>query len=188
MRQLLATARWIDIGCRACASLGAWALLVGVIVVAANAVLRKTFGITAPVVFDLQWHFFAATVLFSAAYTLQRDEHVRIDILSQRLGPRGLAWLDLVGFASVLIPLCLAMLWLTLPQFHASFVAGETRATRESVSQLPAWIIKGFLPLGFALLALQGTAEAIRCVAFLRGEIPARRSAASIFQDQFDER
>ena len=188
MHRLLATARLIDAACRRCASLGAWALLVGVIVVAANAVLRKLFGITAPVVFDLQWHFFAATVLFSAAYTLQRDEHVRIDVLSHRLGARGLAWLDLAGFIGVLIPLCLAMLWLTLPQFVASFVAGETRASRESVSQLPAWIIKGFLPLGFALLALQAIAEAIRCVAFLRGEIPARRGNASIFQDNVDER
>ena len=188
MRELLWVSRLIDSASRAFASLGLWSLFAGAILVAANAVSRKFFSITAPVVFDLQWHFFAATVLFTAAYTLQRDEHVRIDILSQRLGARGLAWLDLAGFMGVLLPLCIAMLWLTLPQFVASFVAGETRATRESVSNLPAWIIKGFLPLGFGLLALQAVAESIRCIAFLRGLVAARRPHASIFQDDAHER
>ena len=44
-----------------------------------------------------------------------------------------------------------------------------TPGTRESVSDLPAWIIKGFITLGFTLLALQSLAEAIRRIDFLRG-------------------
>jgi TRAP-type mannitol/chloroaromatic compound transport system permease small subunit len=61
------------------------------------------------------------------------------------------------------------MVWVTMPGFVVSMMAGETRASRESVSDLPAWIIKSFLPAGFALLALQGIAEGIRCVACLKG-------------------
>ena len=183
MHALLAVARVIDRLNEFVARLACWALLADAVLIAGNAFSRKLFGLAAPVLFDLQWHFFAAVVLLSAAYTLQRDEHVRIDIFARRLGVRGLAWLDLIGFCLILLPLCGAMVWLTWPHFVASFSAGETRATRESVSALPAWIIKGLLPIGFALLALQAWAEAVRCVGFLRDGIPRRRAGATGLRD-----
>ncbi|CAG1772934.1 hypothetical protein BAC2_03267 [uncultured bacterium] len=161
----------IDAATAAVARVVCWALLANALLIAGNAFARKLFSFTVPVVYDLQWHFFAAVVLLMAAYTLQRDEHVRVDLLAHRLGERGMAWLDLFGIALVLLPLCLVMVWATTPAFIASLSSGETRASRESVSDLPVWIIKSFLPAGFALLALQGIAEAIRCVACLKGVI-----------------
>ena len=161
----------IDTASKAIARVVCWALLANALLLAGNAISRKVFSITVPVVYDLQWHFFGAVVLLMAAYTLQRDEHVRVDLLAHRLGERGMAWLDLFGITLVLLPLCLVLVWATTPTFIASLFSGETRASRESVSDLPVWIIKSFLPAGFALLALQGIAEAIRCVACLRGLI-----------------
>lgn len=146
-----------------------WALLANALLVAGNAISRKLFGLSAPGIYDLQWHFFAAVVLLMAAYTLQRDEHVRVDVLAQRLGERGMARLDLAGIALVLLPVCALMAWVTAPAFLASLLSGETRASREIMSHLPAWIIKSFVPAGFLLLGLQGIAEAIRCVACLTG-------------------
>lgn len=122
-------------------------------------------------IFDLQWHFFAAVVLLAAAYTLRRDEHVRVDVFANRMGERGMAWIDLVGILVFLLPLSLLMTWVTVPPFVESLISGETRATRESVSELPAWMIKSFIPAGFLLLALQAVAEAIRCIAAIRGHI-----------------
>ena len=58
-----------------------------------------------------------------------------------------------------------------------SYVTGETRASRESLSQFPAWIMKGMIPLGFLTLAAQGLAEAVRCIAFLAGAAPRPRAA-----------
>ena len=107
--------------------------------------------------FDLQWHFFAAVVLLMAAYTLKRDEHVRVDVLAHRFGERGLTWLDLIGLMLILIPLTLLMVWVTTPPFLRSIVAGETRASRESVSDLPAWIIKSFFPPGSCYLRCKGS-------------------------------
>ena len=154
------------------AGLARWALLADALLVAGNALSRKFLGVAAPVLFDLQWHFFAAVVLLSAAHALKRDEHVRIDVFAERLGPRALAWIDALGLVAVVVPLCIAMIWLSWPQFVVSFVAGETRATRESVSQLPAWVIKGLIPLGFAMLGLQAMAEAIRRVQSLCVDLP----------------
>lgn len=146
-----------------------WALLANALLVAGNAVSRKLFSLSAPVIYDLQWHFLAAVVLLMAAYTLQRDEHVRVDVLAQRMGERGMAWLDLLGMALALLPICVLMTWVTMPSFLQAVFSGESRATREIISDLPAWIIKGMIPAGFLLLALQGIAEVIRCVACLRG-------------------
>jgi TRAP-type mannitol/chloroaromatic compound transport system permease small subunit len=146
-----------------------WAVLANALLIAGNAFGRKLFSMSAPVIYDLQWHFLAAVVMLMAGYTLMRDEHVRVDVLANRLGERGMARLDLVGIVVVLLPICLLMVWVTTPELVHAMLAGETRATPESISDLPAWIIKSFIPAGFLLLALQGVAEAIRCVACLRG-------------------
>ncbi|MBU0588334.1 MAG: TRAP transporter small permease subunit [Gammaproteobacteria bacterium] len=144
---------------------------------ARNAISRKAFGIASSSLYDVQPHFFAAAVLLMAAYTFKRDEHVRIDVFSGYLGPRGMAWLDLVGIGLVLLPLCLASLWVTWPQFVTSWATGETRASRESLSQFPGWIMQGMIPLGFLTLAAQGVAEAVRCIAFLACVAPRPRPA-----------
>jgi TRAP-type mannitol/chloroaromatic compound transport system permease small subunit len=149
-----------------------WALLLNALLIAGNALSRTLFGVYSPLIYDLQWHFFAAVVLLMAAYTLQRDEHVRVDVLSHRLGERGMAWLDLAGMLGILVPVCLAMVWITTPAFVDALLSGETRASKESGSYLPVWIIRGFVWTGFLLLALQGVAEALRCIACLRNLAP----------------
>lgn len=171
MRVLLWLAERIDRLSEASAHVVRWALLANALMIAGNAFSRKFFSVTWMNAFDLQWHFFAAVVLLMAAYTFKRDEHVRIDIFAHRLGERGLAWLDLIGIVLVLLPVCAAMVWVSWPEFFTALQHGETRSTRESTSDLPAWIIKGFIPLGFFLLGLQGIAEAIRCLASLKGFI-----------------
>ena len=171
MRILLRLAEIIDYLSEGVARIVRWGLLVNAVVIAGNAFSRKLFSIASSSAFDLQWQFFAAVVLLMAAYTLKRDEHVRIDILAPRFGERGLAWIDLFGILFVLLPMCAAIIWVSGPHFFEAFLAGESRATRESTSSIPAWIIKGFIPLGFFLLGLQGIAEAIRCIACLNGTI-----------------
>ena len=171
MKTWLRIAGEIDAVNKAVAGIVRWAVLANALLIAGNAFSRKLFSVTAPVIYDLQWHFLAAVVMLMAGYTLMRDEHVRVDVLAHRLGERGMARLDLIGIVTVLVPICVVMVWVTTPELVHAMVAGETRATPESISNLPAWIIKSFVPAGFLLLALQGVAEAIRCVACLRGTI-----------------
>lgn len=169
MQVLLFLARKIDELSTSFAYVARWALLANALVITVNAFSRAFLSMAWTDSLDIQYHFFAAVVLLMAAYTFQRDEHVRIDIFAHRLGERGLAWLDLLGIVFVLLPVCIGMVWISWPEFLTSFVNGETRFTRESMSDLPAWTIKGFIPLGFILLGLQGIAEAIRCIAALKG-------------------
>jgi TRAP-type mannitol/chloroaromatic compound transport system permease small subunit len=169
MQTLLLLSSSIDRLSTAFARVVRWALLANALLITVNAFSRAFHSMAWSDALDMQYHFFAAVVLLMAAYTFQRDEHVRIDIFAHRLGERGLALLDLIGILFVLLPVCAAMAWISWPDFLTAFVHGETRFTRESTSDLPSWIIKGFIPLGFGLLGLQGVAEAIRCVATLKG-------------------
>ncbi|MCY1167658.1 Tripartite ATP-independent periplasmic transporter, DctQ component [compost metagenome] len=172
----------IDAINRQMASVVRWGLLANAILIAGNAFSRKLLGVASSSMYDVQPHFFAAVVLLMAAFTLQRDEHVRIDVFSGSLGPRGMAWLDLVGILVVLLPLCVVAVWVTAPEFARAFASGETRGSRESLSTFPAWIMKGMIPLGFLSLGAQGIAEAARCIAFLAGIIPARRETQATKQ------
>jgi TRAP-type mannitol/chloroaromatic compound transport system permease small subunit len=164
----LRIAAGIDALTRAVARIAQWALLANALLVAGNAIIRKLFNVSVLVIFDLQWHFFAAVVLLMAAYTLQRNEHVRVDILAPRLGERGLAWLDLFGMVLILLPLCLFMTWVGMQATIEALLIGERYWV---FSDLPAWSMKSLVPVGFLLLALQGVAEAIRCVACLKGVV-----------------
>jgi TRAP-type mannitol/chloroaromatic compound transport system permease small subunit len=164
----LRIAAGIDALTRAVAHIAQWALLANALLIAGNAIIRKLFGISALVIFDLQWHFFAAVVLLMAAYTLQRNEHVRVDVLAPRLGERGLAWLDLLGMALILLPLCLLMVLVETQSTIEALLIGEVRW---NFAGIPAWIMKSLVLAGFLLLALQGVAEAIRCVACLKGVV-----------------
>lgn len=184
MRVLLRLARAIDGLNRTVSQFVRWGLLANAILITVNALSRKFLSLAWASAFDLQWQFFAAVVLLMAAYTFQRDEHVRIDILADRLGERGLAWLDLIGICLVLLPVCAVLVWVSLPQFVIAFLSGESRATRESTSHIPAWIIKGFIPVGLLLLALQGIAEAIRCAACLRGILPRPMHRHRLIEDR----
>ena len=187
IRALLPVAGRIDRLSEVFAAVVCWGLLANALLIAGNAITRKLFAVAWGTAFDMQWHFFSAVVLLMAAAALRRDEHVRIDIFAHRLGERGLARLDLAGFLLVLLPVCVAMVWFCGQQFVQSLVAGETRATRESVSALPAWIIKGFIPLGFLLLALQGSAEAVRCMAALKGVAARPIHRSQLMQRRDDE-
>ena len=118
MQALLRAAGWIDRLSGAFASVVRWALLANALLITGTAFSRTFLSMAWTDAFDMQWQFFAAVVLLMAAYTLQRDEHVRIDIFAHRLGERGLAWLDLFGIALVLLPVCVAMIWVSWPDFH----------------------------------------------------------------------
>src|SRR3982750_1111456 len=74
-----------------------WLILVVVVISAANAIVRKAFNYSSNAYLEIQWYLFSAVFLLGAGYTLLRNEHVRIDIISGRLSARAQAWIDVFG-------------------------------------------------------------------------------------------
>jgi TRAP-type mannitol/chloroaromatic compound transport system permease small subunit len=107
--------------------------------------------------------------LFCAGYTLLHNQHVRIDILSGMLSPRGRAWIDILGTLLFLLPMAVAIMVLSWPVFIDAYQSSEVST---NAGGLLVWPGRLMVPIGFLLLVLQGLSELIKRVAFLLGMIP----------------
>ena len=145
-----------------------WLILIMAIISAGNASYRFIFDDSSNGMLEIQWYLFAAVFLLCSPSTLQKNEHVRIDVLSSKFGPRGLAIIDIVGSLFFLLPMVIMVLWLSIPLVAESYRITEYSA---NAGGLLRWPVKALLPLGFALLALQGISELIKRIAYLAGMI-----------------
>jgi TRAP-type mannitol/chloroaromatic compound transport system permease small subunit len=143
-------------------------VLASCIVSAANAMIRYAFGYSSNGWLELQWYMFAVLVMFGAAYTFKRNEHVRVEIFYLFLSERGQLWLDMIGTLFFMIPACLLLAYLSWPFFMQAYAVGELSG---NAGGLIRWPIKFVIPAGFVMLALQGVSEVIKRIAALRGEL-----------------
>jgi TRAP-type mannitol/chloroaromatic compound transport system permease small subunit len=145
-----------------------WLVLLMTIICAGNASFRFIFNDSSNGLLEIQWYLFAAVFLLCSPYTLQKNEHVRIDVLSGKLSPRGLAVIDIIGTVFFLLPMVVTVLWLSLPLVAESYKIQEMSS---NAGGLIRWPVKILLPIGFTLLSLQGVSELIKRIAFLAGMI-----------------
>ena len=123
--------------------------------------------------FDLSYLMYGATFYMAGAYTLSRGGHVRADMFYRKWRPQTQAVVELVLYVIFFFPGILALV-----------IAGgeyglESMRIREvsvnSPAGVPIWPLKMMIPVGGALIAVQGFAEVLRCVACLReGDWPPR--------------
>ena len=146
-----------------------WLVLIAVLVSAANAIVRKLFNMSSNAFLELQWYLFSAIFLFCAGYALLHNAHVRIDVLTGRLSPKGQAWIDIFGTVFFLLPMALIFIWLSWPVFVRTYTHGEIST---NAGGLLIWPARLMVPIGFALLALQGVSELIKRVGFVMGVAP----------------
>jgi TRAP-type mannitol/chloroaromatic compound transport system permease small subunit len=163
-----------------------WLVLVAVLISAANAIVRKAFDVSSNAWLEVQWYLFSAVFLLCAAYTLLRNEHVRIDVLLHRLPKRTQIWVDVFGFVFFMVPFVLLMVYLSWPVFMRAFVSGEMS---ENAGGLIRWPVYLLAPIGFALLTLQAVSELIKRIAFLKGLIddPTRKKVQKTAEEELAE-
>jgi TRAP-type mannitol/chloroaromatic compound transport system permease small subunit len=169
MKALLALSRAIDTLNEQVGKLTYWLILAAVLISTGNAIVRYTFDRSSNAWLELQWYLFSFVFLFSAGYTLLHNQHVRIDIVSGLLSARGRAWIDILGTIFFLLPMAIAIMWLSWPVFLDAYRSGEVST---NAGGLTVWPGRLMLPVGFFLLILQGVSELIKRIAFLRGVIP----------------
>ncbi len=145
-----------------------WLIFASTVISAINASVRKVFNTSSNAYLEVQWYLFAASFLLAAGYTLLNGEHVRIDVVIHRLSKRGQIWIDVLGFTFFLMPMCLAVLWFGVPFFLNAWHSGEMSSNPGGLIRWPVYLM---MPLGFALLLLQGISELIKRIAFLMGLI-----------------
>lgn len=125
--------------------------------------------------FDLGWigmqesvtYLHAVVFMLGAAYTLRHEGHVRVDIFYQRFGPRGRAWVDLLGTLLLLLPVCLFILITSWDYVAASW--GQLESSKEPGGLPFVYLLKTLLLLMPLLLILQGVAVILKTILVLRG-------------------
>ncbi len=164
----------------------AWLVLAAVLISAANAIVRKAFDMSSNAFLEIQWYLFAAVFLLAAGYTLMRQEHVRIDVLLTRFPKRTQIWIDIFGICCFLLPFVVIVIDLSWPLVARAWTSGEMSS---NAGGLIRWPVFALLPVGMALLGVQGISELIKRVAFLRGLIddPSRRHQAKTAEEELAE-
>ena len=169
MQWLLKASRLVDAMNERIGRAVTWLVLAAVLISAGNAIVRKLFNYSSNAYLELQWYLFSAIFLLCAGYTLLRNEHVRIDVVTGRFSPRAQAWIDIFGTVFFLMPMAAMFIWLSWPIFVRTYVTGEIST---NAGGLLIWPARMLVPIGFTLLALQGLSELVKRIAFLRGLIP----------------
>ncbi len=175
MPLLLRIADAIDRFSQRTGSLLRWLTLAMVLVGAFNAIVRYAarftgVSLSSNMYIELQWYLFSMVFLLGAAYALQTDAHVRVDVLYGRLSRKGRAWVDLLGTILFLIPFCVLMLWVSWPAVVNSWAVLEGSP---DPGGLPRYLIKTVIPISFLLLIGQAFSMLIRALAVVIGSEPA---------------
>ena len=125
--------------------------------------------------FDIGWISMQETVLYlhatifmlGMAYTLKHDGHVRVDVFYRNFSERGQAWVNMLGFVFLLLPICGFIGWISFEYVEASWALRETSA---EAGGLPGvYLLKSLILMMAAALALQGLAEFLRSLSVILG-------------------
>lgn len=147
----------------------AWLVLFSVLISAGNAAMRKAFNMSSNGFLEIQWYMFAAVFMLASGYTLMRQEHVKIDVVSGRFSKRTQIWIDIVGICLFLLPFTFMIVKLSLPLVINAYATQEVSS---NAGGLIRWPVFALLPAGMLLLAMQAVSELIKRIAFLQGLIP----------------
>jgi len=168
MQALLAVARGID---RVNAFIGKsvmWLILLAVLVSSGNAIVRKLFNWSSNSLLEMQWYLFGAAFMGAAAYTLQQNEHIRIDIFYGTRSRRTQHWIDLFGHVVFTLPFVLLMTWMLIPYAWQAWKIGQIST---NAGGLLIWPARAMLGAGFILLIAQVLSEIIKKIAVMQGLI-----------------
>ncbi len=176
MNFLKAVSHWIDNLNAWVGWVVSWVALGLVLVVFTDVVMRYIFDTSFVFTQELEWHLFAFIFLIGGGYTLLHDGHVRVDIIYQRLGYKGQAWVNLVGVLLLLTPGCLLIISISWNFVYKSWAIMEVSPDPGGIPM--RFILKGCIPVGFVLLLLQGISLGIHSLLQIVGLESPREDAA----------
>ncbi len=168
MQALLGLARGIDRVSGFVGRFVMWLIFIAVIVSAGNAIVRKAANWSSNSLLELQWYLFGAAFMGAAAYTLQQNEHIRIDIFYGSRSRRTQHWIDLFGHVLFTLPFVALMAWMLVPYAWQAFRIGQIS---NNAGGLLIWPARAMLAAGFILLIAQVLSEIVKKIAVMRGLI-----------------
>lgn len=165
--RLLRLAGWLELVNGWVGRVIAWLALAMVLVTFLVVVLRYGFDSGSIALQESVTYMHATLFMLGAAYTLQRDGHVRVDIFYRRFSRRGRAWVDLLGTLVLLIPVAAFILASSWGYVAESWAVHE--GSREAGGLPYVYLLKTLMVVMPLLLLLQGVIWVLRNGLFLAG-------------------
>jgi TRAP-type mannitol/chloroaromatic compound transport system permease small subunit len=134
-------------------------VLTMIALVATNVLLRYAFSFGSVWSQELEWHLLATVILLGMSDAIQRGDNVRVDVFYADFGPRLKFFVDLLSGVLMLLIACL-FVKLSWPYVMQSYSIGEGSPDPGGIPL--RWMVKGLIPIGFTLLALQALAALLR--------------------------
>ena len=112
----------------------------------------------------------AVVFMLGAAYTLQAEEHVRVDVFYRNLGEKRRAWVNIIGVFIFLLPVCVFLGWNSIDFVVQSWSLQESSRESGGLSYPLVPMLKSVLLLMPLTVALQGVSLVLKSLKILRGE------------------
>lgn len=140
-----------------------WIVLVGVII--SNVVMRYVFHNGLIEFEEIQWHLYSLGWLMGLSYCFVADEHVRVDLIHDRMSLVTQAWVELLGMLFLLLPFIALVVIYAVPFVIYSWEVSEVS---DAPGGLPyRWAIKSVLLAGFGLLLIAYISRLSRVLSLL---------------------
>jgi TRAP-type mannitol/chloroaromatic compound transport system permease small subunit len=153
---------------QAISSIVAWLTALMVITMFGIVVLRYGFNIGSIAAQESITYMHGLVFMLAIAHTLKINGHVRVDILYQRWGKKGQAWVNFLGSILLLLPVCLFIVFISWEYISTSWSYFE--GSREAGGIDAVFLLKSLIPLMAILLLLQGISEALKSLCILTGK------------------
>jgi TRAP-type mannitol/chloroaromatic compound transport system permease small subunit len=144
----------------------AWCIIILTLGTCYEVFVRYALGNPTSWAFDFSYLLYGGLFYMAGAYTLSRGGHVRCDVVYRLLKPRVQAAVELVLYVFFFFPGVLALVIAGWQYGYDSMRIQEVSVN--SPAGVPIWQLKMLIPFGAGLLALQGFADVLRCIACLR--------------------
>lgn len=164
-----AVVRGIDALIGALGKTAAWLTLAMVLVTTVIVVMQFFFNKNSIALQESVMYMHATVFMIGAAYALQRDDHVRVDVLYRNFSPRKKALTNIVGTLFFLLPVAVLILWFSWADAARSWAVLEKSTQPGGLPYV--YLLKSLMPLFAGLLILQGVAELLRNILILSGKV-----------------
>lgn len=159
----------LDSVSRATGRAAAWLTLTMVILTVVIVVMRYAFDAGFIWLQEALVWMHGAVFMLGAAYTLQQDEHVRVDIFYRKVSATGRAWVNALGVVLFLLPICGFLLFESFDYVRAAWRLSEVSRDSGGLPYPAIPLLKSLLLVMPLAVALQGMSMLVRALRTIRG-------------------
>jgi TRAP-type mannitol/chloroaromatic compound transport system permease small subunit len=143
-----------------------WANGILILVIVLQVILRYGFGHGLVILEELEWHLYSVAFMFGLSYAIVTNAHVRVDLLYNKFFKRTKEWVEICGTVFLLLPFIVVVIIYGVEFFNLSWIHNERSLAPMGLPW--RWIIKGVIPLSFAMFALAAISRVIKAIIVLR--------------------